>query len=378
MSNGFISPVSSSPAQVTARTPVRPPRSRIAMRSSSGRSGGGPAASNRSRRRVARGTSAPGLADLGLDLQRAHEVLEPLVFLLPAAAQLGHPLVAVDARLVVGAEPAAVHPGRAALDRDHPVGDGGQQLTVVADEQHRLRRLAQPLLEPALARHVEVVVRLVEQQHLVGPAQQQFQREPFLLAAGQGGQLAVLAPLVRHAERGHRHGVPEHLRLVAARITPGRERVRVVELRLLVVALHQRELGGLQRLPRGAQDRPRQLDQEVLHRRRVAHRPDELAHDAEAAGPRDRTALGGDVAGHDAQQGGLAGPVRTDERGLRAVAHPERRVVEQYPPVGQRVPHRRHVHVTHECAVNAIARSGAPLLPPRPRAQDGGHGDRHP
>ena len=45
-SNGFISPVSSSPTQVSARTPVRPPRSRIATCCSTGRSGGGPAASN--------------------------------------------------------------------------------------------------------------------------------------------------------------------------------------------------------------------------------------------------------------------------------------------------------------------------------------------
>ena len=35
------------------------------------------------------------------------------------------------------------------------------------DVEHRLRRLAQPLLQPALAGHVEEVVRLVEQQHLV-------------------------------------------------------------------------------------------------------------------------------------------------------------------------------------------------------------------
>ena len=46
MSNGFISPVSSSCSAMTARTPVRPPRSRIATFCSGGRSGGGPAASN--------------------------------------------------------------------------------------------------------------------------------------------------------------------------------------------------------------------------------------------------------------------------------------------------------------------------------------------
>jgi hypothetical protein len=45
-SNGRIRPVSPSCSAMTARTPVRPPRSRIATRCSGGRSGGGPSASN--------------------------------------------------------------------------------------------------------------------------------------------------------------------------------------------------------------------------------------------------------------------------------------------------------------------------------------------
>ena len=49
-SNGRISPVSSSCSQVTARRPVRPPRSRILIFCSFGRSSGGPAFSNRSSR----------------------------------------------------------------------------------------------------------------------------------------------------------------------------------------------------------------------------------------------------------------------------------------------------------------------------------------
>jgi hypothetical protein len=46
-------------------------------------------------------------------------------------------------------------------------------------------RLADPLLEPELAGHVEEVVGLVEQQHLVRPAQQRLQHQPLLLPAGQ-------------------------------------------------------------------------------------------------------------------------------------------------------------------------------------------------
>jgi hypothetical protein len=71
------------------------------------------------------------------------------------------------------------------LDGDDARGGAVQQLAVVADVQHRLRRLGQGRLEPALAGHVEVVVRLVEQQHGVRPAQQRLEGEPLLLPAGQ-------------------------------------------------------------------------------------------------------------------------------------------------------------------------------------------------
>ncbi len=45
-SNGCIRPVSSSPSQITARLPVRPPRRRMLMFWSLGGASGGPASSN--------------------------------------------------------------------------------------------------------------------------------------------------------------------------------------------------------------------------------------------------------------------------------------------------------------------------------------------
>ena len=121
----------------------------------------------------------------------------------------------------------AVLPGRARLERDDPAGRAVQQLAVVADQQHRLGRLAQPVLQPALAGDVEVVVRLVEQQHLVRPAQQRLQHQPLLLTAGQRAHLAPLRLLERDAERGHRADVPERLGVVAAGVRPVGERLGV-------------------------------------------------------------------------------------------------------------------------------------------------------
>ena len=154
-------------------------------------------------------------------------------------------------RLVVRSEAAAVHPHvrprRARLHAHDLLGGPGQQLPVVGDEEHRLTGLLQPLLQPPLAGHVQIVVRLVEQQHLVGPAQQRLQHQPLLLAAAQRPHLPPLRLLVRHAERGHRAHVPERLGLVPPRLRPVAQRLRVRHLRGLVVDRHDQVLGGVHR-----------------------------------------------------------------------------------------------------------------------------------
>ena len=58
--------------------------------------------------------------------------------------------------------------------------------------------------------------------------------------------------------------------------------------------------------------------------------------------------VGWQVAGDEPQQRGLAGAVRADERDVRAVADPERHVVEQRPAVGEHVREMRDVDVAHE------------------------------
>ena len=295
------------------------------------------------------------LRDAGLHLQRLHEVDQPLVLVVPATQQLGHPFVPGRARLGVAAPVATVGPGRPALDGDDPVRDPGQQLTVVAHEQHRLAGVDQPLLQPPFARHVEVVVGLVEQQHLLRAAQQQFQREPLLLAAGQRAHLAVLGGDERQPERRDRDGVPEDLEVVPVHLAPPGEGVGVPQLGRLVVDLHERELRGGELLPRRAGGGVGEADEELLDGRLVADRADELAHHrglAVAAGDVDAAGVGRVVAGHDPQQGRLAGPVRPDQRGLGALADPEPDVVEQHPAVRE--------HPSYAVDLDAAAACHAP------------------
>jgi hypothetical protein len=67
--------------------------------------------------------SGHSVADFRLLLQRAHQLDQPGVFLLPPTTQLGHPFVLGRSGLVIGRKPAAVHPDGRALNRDDPVGN---------------------------------------------------------------------------------------------------------------------------------------------------------------------------------------------------------------------------------------------------------------
>ncbi len=133
--------------------------------------------------------------------QRQYQLLQLGVLLVPAPAQLLEAGEAFAAGLVERGEAAAVHPGVGTrgpgLQGDDLLGGAGEEFAVVGDEQHGLAGLREPLLQPALAGDVEVVVGLVEQQHLVGAAQQRLQHEPLLLAAGEGAHLPPLRLVVR-------------------------------------------------------------------------------------------------------------------------------------------------------------------------------------
>ena len=67
----------------------------------------------------------------------------------------------------------------------------GEELAVVADQEDRLRAGSERGLEPLLAGDVEVVVGLVEEEHVGVRAQQHLEGEALLLAAGEGGQRTI-------------------------------------------------------------------------------------------------------------------------------------------------------------------------------------------
>ena len=295
------------------------------------------------------------------------------VLLVPAAAQLLEAGEPVAPRLVVRREPARVRPhgvpGRAELDGDHPGRGVVQQLPVVADEQDRLRRLPDPALEPDLAGYVEEVVRLVEQQHLVGPGEQVLQHQPLLLATAERVEVAVLRLLEADAESGRATGVPDDLDLVAAGVGELRERRRVGHLGRLVVDVHQLQLESLDL--GGGRPHPRRRDREQ-----------QLGHDASspgrpsAASRRDRrTRVTAPACGASSpvmirSSVVLPAPLAPTSATLAPVADAEGHVVEQHPSVGQLVAHSGYLHMAHGAHSPA---AGVPtangLLPGEDRAR---------
>ncbi len=69
------------------------------------------------------------------------------------------------------------------------------------------------------------------------------------------------------------------------------------------------------------------------------------------------------VAGDQPQQRGLAGAVGSDQSDLGPIAHPERDLVQQHPPVRQLIPNRSNVHMTHRPSVPPLGDRQPPSFP---------------
>ena len=245
-----------------------------------------------------------------------------LVLLLLLQLELeGLPLAALAVEGIVGA---AIVDELALVEMDDAVDRGVEQVAVVADEEHAPRIAGEVALEPHRALEVEIVGRLVEEEKIGLGEQDRGERHPHPPAAGERRARPALRLLVE-AETGEDRG--------GARL--GRMGVDVGEAGL--------DLGdavgvgggfglGEEGVPLDVGGK-HDVDQGLLARRSL------LRHLADAGVLRqaDRTGLRRDLAGDQAEQGGLAAAVPADEAGLRAVLKRDGGVVEQEPrpdPVG--------------------------------------------
>ncbi len=132
-----------------------------------------------------------GLDPFGLGGERALPGRFLLFLLLQALALLLQP------RGVVALERVAA----AALDLENPVGDVLEEVAVMGHHQHGAGIVAQGLFQPGHALRVQMVGRLVQQQHVGLFQQQAAQRHAPLLAARQMRHRAVRRRAAQRIER---------------------------------------------------------------------------------------------------------------------------------------------------------------------------------
>ena len=228
--------------------------------------------------------------------------------------------------------------------------------TVLGDSTSRV-------LEPALGRHVEVVVRLVEHEHLVGPAQQRLEHDaasaPRRTASTPGatGPARRACPARRRCRRP-RASPTRSRRRRPSRPAPGRSRAGPARSR----APSSPARCGRPRGPPGApgRARPRRAGRAPCVSSRTL--PMNWRMTPEAAAARHGAVGCREVAGQDPQQGRLAGAVGADQRDLGALPHPEGDVAQQASPVGQGEAHGVDVEVAHEAPVSPTSAANSPEI----------------
>ena len=102
------------------------------------------------------------------------------------------------------------------------------------------------------------------------------------------------------------------LGLVAAGVAPLGQRRRIPHLGRLVVALHHRQLRGVQPRGRRPDSWRRDRQQQVAHRAVVPDPADELPHHAQTPAGAHAPGLRCEITGNEVHERGLARPVRAD------------------------------------------------------------------
>ena len=285
------------------------------------------------------------------------------MLLVPAAAQLVQPLVPGQPRLVPGLRSRrdGSTPSR---PRRRPPGRPSARAARGRARRRAPTSATRAAAPPASAcRHVEEVVRLVEQQHLVAPrssssSANRFCWPPESVRTGRsrtsshGLSRTVVATVSKSTSASYPPASPQACsafgvrswafsacgaasiaRSAAANRSPAADSAGGARLKAIQP--------GYGRRSRPTPSRSRRRRDPML--RDVADHADELAHHAEPAGARDRADRHRQVAGDHPQQRRLAGAVRPDQRDLGALADPERHVGEEHPAVRQDVLRpRRH------------------------------------
>jgi hypothetical protein len=257
----------------------------------------------------------------------AHPIELLLHRLDPRAFLLGLDLEPRFLLLQPGAVVALPRDAVATVELEDPLGGVVEEVPVVGDRDHRAGEARQELLEPVHALGVEVVGRLVQQQHVGLGQQQPAERDPAFLAARKHADHRV------PGRQSQRVGGDFHLQVAVG----ARSREDCLVLRLLGrqpveigVGLGVRRVDLLQPGLRLEHFGQALLDRRLHRLCRVQVRLLRQEPDPHA-GHRHRFAFELAVfAGHDLQQARLAGPVETQHADLGAGKKGQRDVLQDH------------------------------------------------
>ncbi len=220
-------------------------------------------------------------------------------------------------------EPAAV-----ALERQDGAHGVREQIAIVGDDQHGLAGRGDRRLQSPLARNVEEVVGLVEEEDLGVGREEDLEHQALALTARQGGGEPAcerVEPLAHDAPAGR---VPASLELVAAELGPIADRGAERHPGGLVSVGHG-SLGCRHAFPGGPEGSGRELEQLIPHGRPVGSGPHSLRHVGDTPAGRGLPLLGRELTRQHPQQRGLAYAVGADHPDVRPRSDPKRHAGEE-------------------------------------------------
>ena len=252
----------------------------------------------------------------GLGAETVDEGLQLLAAVLLLLAGLGGERARLAPLRLERAEIALVERQLAALEMQNMGGDGVEQIAIMADDEDAGRIAREIIDQPERALEIEVIGRLVEQQqlglgeqhggqrHAHAPAAREFRERPLL-------RRGVEAEAGKDRAGARRRGMGFYVD--EAGVDLG-DLVRIGLDRLALEQSGALDIGG---------------EHEIDERGRAARRLLLDASELQPRGQRDGSALRGDLAADEPEQGRLAGAIAADEAGARPRRQEHAGLVEQ-------------------------------------------------
>jgi hypothetical protein len=177
-----------------------------------------------------------------------------------------------------------------------------------------------------------------------------------LFTSRQRADFAPFGLVIADAKSLGAAGVENHFGVVPARIGVVGQGLRITQLDLFAVVLHQLQLQPIKFGHCPTQCRRREREQQIAYGRRsegslgilgAPDAPNELTHHTQAAAPGDRAAGRHEITSDDIQQRGLACTVGSNQGDYGTLTDAEGHIVEQHPTVGQVIPNPGKLDMSH-------------------------------